>query len=89
MTLDQLQTRLHALHAKTGFDGRLSLSVEAERGEPCSLTHWYRPARYAPMMHRTVGVGSPADCLAALERYVARLQAERAAPAPEYAIAAE
>ncbi|HET8728378.1 MAG TPA: hypothetical protein VFO41_12775 [Alphaproteobacteria bacterium] len=85
MTLDQLQARLHALHARIGFDGRLNLTVGPDAGGACRITHWYRPARYAPLTCRTVGAGTAADCLAALERYVASGQVADEA----YAIAAE
>ena len=37
----------------------------------CYVTHWFRPTPYAFEDCKAVGAGSVADCVAALDRYVA------------------
>ena len=37
----------------------------------CYITHWFRPTPYAFEDCKAVGSGSVADCIAALDRYVA------------------
>lgn len=87
MTISEIQARLRTAHDRIGGDGRLSFSIEAEAGDQCAVTHWHRPARYAPMMHRTVAVGRADACLAMLDRYAGA--APRPAPRDDYALAAE
>ena len=69
MTVEQLQARLRALHARMGAEGCLSLTLDQDPGAPCYASHWSRPGRYQPEAWRRVGAGALPECLAALERY--------------------
>ncbi|HYI68231.1 MAG TPA: hypothetical protein VEX87_00690 [Skermanella sp.] len=83
MTLEQLQKRLREAHAKIGFDGRFAFTIDqsaalsAGKGHGCKghggcyVTHWFRPTPYAFEDCKAVGAGSVAECIAALDRYVA------------------
>jgi hypothetical protein len=78
MTLEQLQKRLRDAHARIGFEGRFAFTIDQSaalstgKGHGgCYVTHWFRPTPYAFEDCKAVGSGSVADCIAALERYVA------------------
>lgn len=75
MTIEEVRARLRAAHARIGNEGRfaLTLSLTGPPGgtEEAYLTHWFRPDPYAFEDCRAVGSGTVAECLAALERYVA------------------
>ncbi|HYH39375.1 MAG TPA: hypothetical protein VD860_14225 [Azospirillum sp.] len=75
MTIEQVQARLRTAHARIGNEGRfaLTLSLTGTPGgaEEAYLTHWFRPDPYAFEDCKAVGSGTVAECLAALERYVA------------------
>jgi hypothetical protein len=78
MTLEQLQKRLREAHARIGFEGRFAFTIDqsaaldAGKGlGGCYITHWFRPTPYAFEDCKAVGSGSVADCIAALDRYVA------------------
>jgi len=71
MTIEQLQARLRDAHARIGFQGRFSFTVnQSGNGMECYITHWFRPTPYAFEDCRTVGTGTATDCLASLDRYV-------------------
>jgi hypothetical protein len=77
MTLEQLQQRLRNAHARIGFEGRFAFTIDqwaalgSDKGQGgCYITHWFRPTPYAFEDCKSVGSGSVADCLAALDRYV-------------------
>lgn len=79
MTLEELRSHLRAAHARIGHEGRFSFTLAQEERETCYLTHWVRsPGAYYETC-RTVGVGTVADCLAALDAYARRY---RRAPSP-------
>ncbi|HET8727294.1 MAG TPA: hypothetical protein VFO41_07260 [Alphaproteobacteria bacterium] len=72
MTLDQLRHRLRRARAAIGGRGRFSVTFhqldrQPERGE-CSILHW--SDKNGAEECREIGYGTPADCLAALDRYV-------------------
>lgn len=74
-TIEEVQARLRAAHARIGREGRFALTLSlndtaGDEGE-CYITHWYRPDPHAFEDCKAVGSGSVKDCLAALERYVA------------------
>ena len=75
MTIEEVQARLRAAHARIGNEGRfaLTLSLGGPPGgaEEAYLTHWFRPDPHAFEDCKAVGSGNLAECLAALERYVA------------------
>ena len=71
MTIEEVQTRLRAAHARIGHEGRFALTLTQTGTEEAYLTHWFRPDPYAFEDCKAVGFGTIADCLAALERYVA------------------
>lgn len=78
MTLEQLQKRLREAHARIGFEGRFAFTIDQSaalssgKGHGgCYITHWFRPTPYAFEDCKAVGSGSVADCIAALDRYVA------------------
>lgn len=89
MTIAEIQARLRAAHDRIGGEGRLSFAIEAEAetADQCAITHWHRPARYAPMMHRTVAAGRAEACLAMLDRYAGAVRLP--SPRDDYALAAE
>jgi hypothetical protein len=71
MTIEQVQARLRAAHARIGNEGRFALTLSLTGTEEAYLTHWLRPDPYAFEDCKAVGSGTIAECLAALERYVA------------------
>lgn len=73
-TVDQLRDRLAECHARIGFAGRFSLTLDQDPLGPCTVTHWVRPGRYAPLKHRHVALGSLDECLVALDAYVEEWQ---------------
>lgn len=73
-TIDQVQARLRAAHAGIGREGRFALTLTLDGREDCYLTHWVRPEPHAFEDCKAVGSGTLADCLAALDRYVAGYQ---------------
>ncbi|MGQ9367132.1 hypothetical protein [Azospirillum sp. A39] len=70
MTIEEVQTRLRAAHARIGNEGRFALTLTLDGREDCYLTHWFRPEPHAFEDCRAIGSGSLADCLAALDGYV-------------------
>jgi hypothetical protein len=69
-TIEQLQARLREIHARIGFDGRFSFTINQEEPEPkCYVTHWFRSSDYAFEDCKAVGLGTLDECLAALDRY--------------------
>lgn len=77
ITIEQLQKRLRDAHARIGFEGRFAFSIDQSAGlrtgssGACYVTHWFRPTPYAFEDCKAVCSGSVADCIAALDRYVA------------------
>lgn len=73
MMIEEVQARLAAAHARIGHEGRfaLTLSLNLTGQEECYITHWYRPEPHAFEDCKAVGSGSIAECLSALDRYVA------------------
>lgn len=71
MTIEEVQARLRAAHARIGNEGRFALTLTLNGTEEAYLTHWFRPAPHAFEDCKAVGSGTVAECLAALERYVA------------------
>ena len=71
MTIEEVQTRLRAAHARIGHEGRFALTLTLTGNEEAYLTHWFRPDPYAFEDCKAVGSGTITECLAALERYVA------------------
>jgi hypothetical protein len=70
MTIEELRAHLRNVHAAIGGEGRLSFTIGMEPGEPCYVTHWVRTGNVGFEDCRSVGMGTVAECLAALERYV-------------------
>ncbi|SMH45028.1 hypothetical protein [Azospirillum agricola] len=79
MMIEEVQARLRAAQAQIGREGRFALTLTLNGREDCYITHWFRPDPHAFEDCRAVGSGTVADCLAALDRYVA---ANRKAAAP-------
>jgi len=71
MTIEEVQARLRAAHARIGHEGRFALTLTLSGTDEAYLTHWFRPDPYAFEDCKAVGSGTIEDCLAALERYVA------------------
>lgn len=73
MTIEEVQARLAVAHARIGHEGRfaLTLSLDPTGREDCYITHWFRPEPHAFEDCKAVGSGTIADCLAAVDRYVA------------------
>lgn len=76
MTIEEVQARLRAAHARIGREGRFALTLNLGHqnngdGEDCYITHWFRPEPHAFEDCKAVGSGTVAECLAALDRYVA------------------
>ena len=71
MTIEEVQSRLRAAHARIGHEGRFALTLSLTGTEEAYLTHWFRPDPYAFEDCKAVGSGTIMECLAALERYVA------------------
>lgn len=71
LTIEQVQARLRTAHAGIGRDGRFALTLTLDGREDCYLTHWVRPEPHAFEDCKAIGSGTLADCLAALDRYVA------------------
>lgn len=70
MTIDEVKAILRDAHVRIGCEGRFALTLNLQPEEECYITHWFRPTPYAFEDCRAVGVGTLADCLDALERYV-------------------
>lgn len=71
LTIDQVQARLRTAHAGIGREGRFALTLTLDGREDCYLTHWVRPEPHAFEDCKAIGSGTLAECLVALERYVA------------------
>lgn len=73
MTIEEVQAQLAAAHARIGREGRfaLTLSLDLTGREDCYITHWFRPEPHAFEDCKAVGSGTIAECLAAVDRYVA------------------
>ncbi len=71
MTIEEVRARLRAAHARIGHEGRFALTLSLNGHEECYITHWFRPEPQAFEDCKAVGAGTLADCLAALDRYVA------------------
>ncbi|WP_448189932.1 hypothetical protein [Azospirillum sp. sgz301742] len=71
MTIEEVQARLRAAHARIGHEGRFALTLSLTGTEEAYLTHWFRPDPHAFEDCKAVGSGTITECLAALERYVA------------------
>lgn len=71
LTIDQVQARLRTAHAGIGREGRFALTLTLDGREDCYLTHWVRPEPHAFEDCKAIGSGTLADCLVALDRYVA------------------
>lgn len=68
MTLSEVEDRLRTARLRLG--GRFALTLSEGEGPAVYLTHWTRPEAHAFEQCRAVGVGTLAQCLAALDRYV-------------------
>lgn len=71
MSIEEVQARLRAAHARIGHEGRFALTLTLDGGEDCYITHWCRPDPHAFEDCRAVGSGTIRECLAALDRYAA------------------
>ncbi|HYH21221.1 MAG TPA: hypothetical protein VD995_21645 [Azospirillum sp.] len=73
MTIEEVQARIRAAHARIGHEGRfaLTLTLTLDGAEDCYITHWFRPDPHAFEDCRAVGSGTITECLAALDRYAA------------------
>ncbi len=71
MMIEEVQARLRAAHARIGHEGRFALTLSLNGSEECYITHWFRPEPHAFEDCKAVGSGTVAECLAALDRYVA------------------
>ncbi|HYD70963.1 hypothetical protein [Azospirillum sp.] len=71
MTIEEVQARIRAAHARIGHEGRFALTLTLNGAEDCYITHWYRPDPHAFEDCRAVGSGTIKECLAALDRYAA------------------
>ncbi|WP_448204800.1 hypothetical protein [Azospirillum sp. sgz302134] len=80
MTIEEVQARLREAHARIGREGRFALTLSLNGHEDCYITHWFRPEPHAFEDCKAVGSGTMAECLAALDRYVATYQRK---PTPE------
>jgi hypothetical protein len=76
MTIEEVQARLRDAHARIGKDGRFALTLSLDGREECYITHWYRPEPHAFEDCKAVGFGTTAECLDALERYVAAYRSQ-------------
>ncbi|WP_247886964.1 hypothetical protein [Azospirillum sp. SYSU D00513] len=76
MTIEEVQARLRAAHARIGRNGRFALTLSLDGREECYITHWFRPEPHAFEDCKAVGSGTTAECLEALERYVAAYRPE-------------
>ncbi|MCW2243375.1 hypothetical protein [Azospirillum canadense] len=74
MMIEEVQARLRAAHARIGHEGRFALTLSLNGTEECYITHWFRPEPHAFEDCKAVGSGTIAECLAALDRYVAAYQ---------------
>mgnify|MGYP003577926904 CR=1 FL=1 len=70
MRIEELQERLRVTHERIGGIGRFSFTINqgADSAE-CYITHWFKPTPYAFTDCRTVGSGTVAECLEALDQY--------------------
>ncbi len=80
MTIEEVQARLRAAHARIGHEGRFALTLISSKTDEAYLTHWFRPDPTAFEECKAVGSGALTDCLAALERYTAGYHRQ---PTPE------
>ncbi|MBP2290549.1 hypothetical protein [Azospirillum rugosum] len=71
MMIEEVQARLRAAHARIGHEGRFALTLSLNGTEECYITHWFRPEPHAFEDCKAVGSGTIAECLTALDRYVA------------------
>lgn len=71
MTIEEVQARLRAAQARIGREGRFALTLSLDGREECYITHWFRPDPHAFEDCRAVSSGTLAECLEALDRYVA------------------
>lgn len=71
MKLETLQAKLKLAHIRIGREGRFALTLNEGSSEDCYITHWFRPEPFAFEDCKHVGSGSVAECIAALDRYVA------------------
>jgi hypothetical protein len=85
MTIEEVQARLRAAHARIGHEGRFALTLSLNGTEECYITHWFRPEPHAFEDCKAVASGTLAECLAGLERYIEayrRASAQEAAARP-------
>ena len=71
MTIEELRDRLDAVHARIGREGRFSFTLHQKPEPECYVTHWVRSGRYGVEDCKSVGIGTVAECLDALDRYAA------------------
>jgi len=72
-SIDELRAEIRRIwRTRLGSQGRITFSVGMEDGEPCWVSHWIRTGSTGYEDCRAVGMGSVAECLAALERYADR-----------------
>lgn len=71
ITLDGLRLRLAEAHRRTGGAGRFSFTMNQTGRTECFVTHWLPPGPSGFGDCRTVAVGTPGECLDALDRYAA------------------
>lgn len=79
MEVATVQKRLMEAHARIGFTGRFSFTIN-QSGDGkvgCYITHWFRPTPFAFEDCKTVGTGSIEECLDVLDDYVAAFNMER------------
>jgi hypothetical protein len=76
-TIEALQKHLRDAHARIGFDGRFSFTIDqsapltpGRTQGGCYISHWFRPTPYAYETCRAVSSGSIAQCIDGLDRYV-------------------
>ena len=86
ITVDGLRARLRRAQAEIGSEGRFSVTFyqQPDGAAGCSVMRWTRTGTSGLERCEEVGHGTLAECLAALERYVAahRQSPDAAAVAP-------
>ena len=81
ITVDGLRARLRRAQAEIGPEGRFSVTFyqQPDGGAGCSVMRWTRADASGLERCEEIGHGTLAECLAALERYVAAHRRQQAA----------
>ena len=81
ITVDGLRARLRRAQAEIGSEGRFSVTFyqQPDGAAGCSVMRWTRTGTSGLERCEEIGHGTLAECLAALERYVAAHRRQQAA----------